>query len=120
MAFDLGSFLLGWGAGLISGPVVRRMRPLVVELAAAMGQLTETASVGAAQQGERLQDLFSEAKMAFQSSRVGQAARRSASAETTYVPVTDEPAPERPRRRGRRRTTTSRRSKRSATSAATA
>ncbi len=118
MAFDLGSFLLGWGAGLISGPVVRRMRPLVVELAAAMGQLTDTASVGAARLGERLQDLLSEAKLAFQSSRVGRAARTAT--ESTHVPISDEPLSEPKARRARRRTSGSRRSKRSAPSAATA
>jgi hypothetical protein len=69
MAFDMTSFLVGWGVGVVSGPVVRRVRPLLVELASAAGQLTDTASTGLAQQGERLQDLMAEAKTAFQQSR---------------------------------------------------
>jgi hypothetical protein len=69
MAFDMTSFMVGWGVGVVSGPVVRRLRPLLVELASAAGQLADSASTGLAQQGERLQDLVAEAKTAFQRSR---------------------------------------------------
>jgi hypothetical protein len=79
MAFDLRSFLMGWGVGLVTRPVAHRLRPLMVELATAAGQLADSASVGMAQQGERLQDLLEEAKAAFGGSRAKTGERKRSS-----------------------------------------
>jgi hypothetical protein len=78
MAFDIGSFVMGWGVGLISAPLARRLQPLVMELAAAAGAVTDRAAVGVAQGGETLQDLFSDARDAFQRRRAASPKRRPA------------------------------------------
>jgi hypothetical protein len=77
MGLDIRSFVMGWGVGVISGPMLRRLQPFVMELAAAAGEFTDRAAVGVAQGGERLQDLFGEAREAFARRRGGAASRGS-------------------------------------------
>ncbi len=62
MRFHLPSFLLGYGAGAGSVLLAKRLRPLLVELAAAVYGLVDSLGARVAMQREDLEDLLAEAR----------------------------------------------------------
>ncbi len=62
MKFDLSSFLLGYGAGVGTMLVSKRLRPLLVEVATAAYRFADAVAARAAMKQEDLEDLLAEAK----------------------------------------------------------
>lgn len=62
MKFHWPSFLLGYGAGATSMLFAKQLRPVVLELATAAYELTDTIAARAAMWWEDLEDVVAEAK----------------------------------------------------------
>lgn len=62
MKFHLPSFLLGCAVGALAVPVMRKLRPALVELTTAGYQLAESGMAAIASRREDLEDIFAEAK----------------------------------------------------------
>jgi hypothetical protein len=61
MFFHLPSFMLGYAAGLATGLVVPRLRPVAVELATSLHKFATEVAVRAAAVREDVEDLWAEA-----------------------------------------------------------
>lgn len=62
MKFDLSSFLLGYGAGVGTVLMGKRLRPLLVEVATAAYRFADAVAARTAMKQEDLEDLLAEAK----------------------------------------------------------
>jgi len=62
MLFLLPSFLVGYGAGIATGVMWPRLRPIALELATAGYRLADAIAVAAARKREDLQDILAEAR----------------------------------------------------------
>lgn len=62
MKFHLPSFLLGCAVGALAMPVIRKLRPALVELATAGYHLAESGMAAIVSRREDLEDLLAEAK----------------------------------------------------------
>jgi hypothetical protein len=87
MNFHWPSFLLGYGAGIVSTVVAQRMRPVLTELAAAGFEFLEAAAAKMAMTREDIDDIIAEAR-----ARAGGAAAK----EEAAAPP---PRPRRPKAR---------------------
>lgn len=63
MRFSLNSFLLGWLAGVATASMARRLRPVLVELAAAGYRIGESVGARAQIAREDVDDLMAEARL---------------------------------------------------------
>ena len=80
MKFHWPSFLLGWGAGAASVLFARQMRPVLLELATAAYQLSDTIWARATMLQEDFEDVLAEAKTRAHRPRKTRAARPRAHA----------------------------------------
>ena len=88
MNFHWPSFLLGYGAGIVSTVVAQRMRPVLTELASAGFGLFEAAAAKMAMTREDIDDMIAEAR-----------ARARAGAAEEDEPVAPAPKQKRPKAR---------------------
>lgn len=87
MNFHWPSFLLGYGAGVVSTVVAQRMRPVLTELASAGFELLEAVAAKMAMTREDLDDIVAEARARAR----GGAADDAAEAEAPPAPKAKRP-----------------------------
>lgn len=87
MNFHWPSFLLGYGAGIVSTVVAQRMRPVLTELASAGFELLEAVAAKMAMTREDLDDIVAEARARAR----GGAADDAAEAEPAPAPKAKRP-----------------------------
>lgn len=93
MNFHWPSFLLGYGAGIVSTVVAQRMRPVLTELASAGFELLEAVAAKMAMTREDLDDIVAEARAR---------ARGGAADDTAEAEATPPPPPKAKRPKARR------------------